>query len=123
MQPVSRIFFLMGLVFAVGCSPVDSMRDTDPAPLYTRMTPADVRTANQVVQNALENTLSGMVLSWKNPLSGHYGSVTPIRTFRSKSGSYCREYHETLTIGNRTENYTDAACRDPAGQWKPVVVN
>ena len=117
-----RTIFLMCILAAVGCGTADPMRDTDTVPLYTKMTPDDVRTANQVVQNALEGTLSGTVLSWKNPISGHSGSVTPIKTFRSKSGSYCREYDETLTIGNRTERYTDTACRGADGRWNPVVV-
>jgi surface antigen len=98
------------------------MGNSDTTPLYTRMTSDDVRTANQVVQNALEGTVSGTVLSWENPVSGHSGSVTPLKTFRSKSGAYCREYNETLTIGHRTETYTDTACRAADGQWHPVVV-
>lgn len=122
MGPYFRIIFFMCILAAVACSPVDPTRDTDTAPLYTEMTPEDVRTANQVVQNALENVLSGTVLSWQNPVSGHSGSVKPVRTFRSKSGLYCRDYDETLSIGDRTETYTDAACRGADGQWNPVVV-
>lgn len=122
MRLLFRIIFLTWVVAAVGCGPFGPMKDGDLEPLYTRMTPDDVRTANQVVQNALENVFSGAVLSWKNAVSGHSGSVMPVRTFRSRSGSYCREYAETLTIGDRTESYTDTACRDADGRWIPVVV-
>jgi surface antigen len=121
-RPVARASLLLGLLALLGCTTVDQIQNKDPAPLYTRMTLEDVRSANQTVQIALENTFSGMRLSWKNAASGHSGTVTPISTFKSKSGFYCRVYEETITIDNRTERYTDTACRDSDGRWKPVAV-
>lgn len=120
MQFVARIILMFSVMTAFGCATVDRVQD--PEPLYTKMTPDDVLTANKTVQNALEKALSGTRLSWKGSVSGHSGSVTPVNTFKSKSGLYCRIYEETLTIGKRSERYTDTACRDSDGRWKPVVV-
>ena len=111
---------MSSLVAMIGCAPFDRFSDT--RPLYMSMTRDDVSIANQTIQNALENALSGTKLTWKSPVSGHSGSVTPINTFKSKSGFYCREYDETLTINERTERYRDTACRDSNGLWRPVEV-
>ncbi len=121
MRLIARVSLLSGLLAPLGCTTVGQIRNADPAPLYTRMTLEDVRSANQSVQIALENTFSGMRSSWKNAASGHSGTVTPLSTFKSKSGFYCRVYEETITIDNRTERYTDTACRDSDGRWKPVA--
>ncbi|MDH3414108.1 MAG: RT0821/Lpp0805 family surface protein [Gammaproteobacteria bacterium] len=121
MQLVAKIILLLSVVAVFGCATVNQVQD--PEPLYTRMTPDDVLAANETVRNALENALSGMRLSWKSTTSGHSGSVTPVNTFKTKSGLYCRVYEEMLTIGKQTERYTDTACRDSKGRWRPVVVN
>ncbi len=120
MQLVTKVILLFSVVAVFGCANVD--RAQDPEPLYTRMTPDDVLTANETVQNALENALSGMRLSWKNSTSGHSGSVTPVNTFKAKAGVYCRDYQELLIIDNQSERYTDTACRDSKGRWRPVIV-
>lgn len=120
MQLVTRTISFLGFVAVTGCASIGQMSNAEP--LYTKMTGNDVLIANQTVQNALENVRSGMQLSWKSSVSGHSGSVTPVSTFRSKSGFYCREYDETLTIDDQTERYRDTACRDSGGLWRPVAV-
>ncbi len=120
MQLVTRIISLAGLVAVTGCASVSQENSAEP--LYTKMTREDISIANSTVQRALENAHSGMRLSWKSSISNHSGSVTPVNTFRSKAGFYCREYDETLTIKNRTESYRDVACRDSDGRWRPVTV-
>ena len=44
------------------------------------------------IEEALERTASGEVVEWRNPDSGVYGQVVPVRTYRSKSNHWCREY-------------------------------
>jgi surface antigen len=79
----------------------------------------DKRMANEAAQRALETTPSGKPVAWKNPDSGHSGTVTPVRTFES-NGSYCREFQQTVTIGGRPENSFGTACRQPDGSWRIV---
>ena len=78
----------------------------------------DKRMANEAAQRALETAPSGKAVAWTNPDSGHSGTVTPVRTF--ESGSYCREYQQTVTIGGRPENSFGTACRQPDGSWRIV---
>ena len=38
----------------------------------------------------------------RNPDTGHYGTVTPLRTFQDAGGQYCREFQQTITVGGQT---------------------
>lgn len=63
----------------------------------------------------------GETISWNNPDSGHYGSVTPVRDGRSQSnGAYCREYRTTVVIDGRSEDAYGMACQQPDGTWRIV---
>lgn len=67
--------------------------------------------------NTLETGRSGRTVAWTNPDSGATSSVTPIRTYRSASGQYCREYQTTGSIGGYDEDLYGTACRQPDGSW------
>jgi surface antigen len=81
---------------------------------------ADAVHAGQAQYQALEYTPSGYSTAWRNPDSGHYGSVTPIETYQSPGGAYCREFQHEAQIGSRTRNVYGTACRTPDGQWQVV---
>lgn len=83
-----------------------------------RMDAADRRDAAQAAQRALESAPSGKAVAWHNPDSGHSGTVTPTRTYQTKSGQYCREYQQTVTIGEEKHQAYGTACRQPDGSWK-----
>ena len=74
------------------------------------------RTANQ----AFEYNRTGQPAEWRNPDSGHYGTVTPTRTYQQSSGQPCREYQTTVYVGGRAENAYGTACRDLDGSWRIV---
>jgi surface antigen len=80
----------------------------------------DRRLAAQNSQNALETVPSGTTTTWRNPDSGHSGTLTPTRTFQSSSGQYCREYQQTITVGGKQEESYGTACREPDGAWRIV---
>jgi surface antigen len=67
--------------------------------------------------NALENNRSGQTAQWNNPDSGNSGTITPVKTYE-KNGNYCREYTQTVTIGNKTHEAYGTACRQADGTWK-----
>jgi len=71
-------------------------------------------------QAALESQRTGQTSTWKNPDTGHYGSVTPVKTYENASGQYCREYQEKVTIDGKTSQAYGTACRQPDGSWKIV---
>lgn len=70
------------------------------------------------VQNALETAVSGSEVSFGGPDSPTDIRVTPIRTYRSTSNHWCREFEERVTIGGRIEFRTAVACRDTDGTWR-----
>jgi len=76
--------------------------------------------AAQAYQNSLENQRTGTTSTWRNPDSGHSGTVTPTRTYESASGQYCREFQQTVTVGGETQQAYGTACRQPDGSWKIV---
>ncbi len=80
----------------------------------------DKRLAAETAQRALETAPTGSAVTWQNPDSGHYGSITPVKTYQTASGAYCREYQQTVTIGGKQENAYGTACRQPDGSWKIV---
>ena len=62
----------------------------------------------------------GQTISWRNPDSGHSGTVTPTREGTASNGEYCREFQQTVTVSGKTEQAYGTACRQPDGSWKIV---
>ena len=85
-----------------------------------RMDAADRREANRATYSALESAPSGTTARWHNPDSGNSGATTPKRTYQAQNGEYCREYEQTVTIGDETQSAYGTACRQPDGKWKVV---
>jgi surface antigen len=85
-----------------------------------RLDAADRARAHQAATQALETIPSGQSVTWHNPDSGTSGAVTPIRTYQTASGQYCREYQQTITIGGERHQSYGTACRQPDGSWKIV---
>lgn len=61
----------------------------------------------------------GETISWRNPDTGNYGTVTPVREgTQTASGRYCREFEQTVVIGGRHEQAYGVACQRPDGTWE-----
>jgi len=82
---------------------------------------ADRLAMQQATQTALEKSPSGKVTEWKNPDTGHYGTVTPQPVFETAEGQTCREYQQTVTVGGETVTGYGTACRQPDGSWRIVA--
>lgn len=70
------------------------------------------------VAQALELAPTNRPVVWRNPDFGADYQVVPTRTYQRSSGTYCREYQTTATIGGRVESMYGTACRQPDGSWK-----
>ena len=81
---------------------------------------ADALHVSQAEYQALEYTPSGQATAWRNPDTGHYGNITPIETYETASGAYCREFQHQAQIGGRTRAVYGTACRTPDGEWQVV---
>lgn len=80
---------------------------------------ADRAALNQASTQAYSAPI-GKTIAWSNPQSGNSGSVVPTREGRDSSGSYCREFQQTITVGGQTQRAYGTACRQPDGQWQVV---
>lgn len=66
---------------------------------------------------ALDTQVSGGSVTWQNPASGSRGSVTPLRTFKTADGRWCREYRQEVEAATVTDRRIGIACRDADG-WR-----
>lgn len=81
---------------------------------------ADKEKAERTYQSALENSRKGTTSTWRNPDSGHYGTITPVKTYKNRTGQYCREFQQTIYVGGRRQDGYGTACRQPDGSWQIV---
>jgi len=73
------------------------------------------------VQYALENLVSGTAATVG--LGGTEVAVTPIRTWKSVSGHWCRRFELVITEpGNAPDRSEATRCRQD-GVWKPLPKN
>ena len=78
----------------------------------------DLARAQRAAITAFESTPAGQTTIWRNPDNGHWGTLTPSRTYRDASGRYCRDYRQTVTIGGQENQRNGSACREPDGVWR-----
>jgi surface antigen len=88
----------------------------DPA-LYRGLAESDVALAAQIMQETLESAPDGATRSWTNRQTGNRGEITPLRTYVSEDGHFCREYREELAVAGDTGRYYHIACRGDAAGW------
>ncbi len=66
---------------------------------------ADAANADGVLQYALEALTCGATASWSDPEHDASGAVTPLRTFRTRGGLYCREVEESISLEGAADSY------------------
>jgi surface antigen len=81
---------------------------------------ADQLAMERNAQYALENSRTNTSTTWRNPDSGNYGEITPVETYQTTSGQYCREYTQTVVVGGEKQQAYGTACRQPDGTWKII---
>ena len=80
----------------------------------------DRQLANQTARRAFETVPAGQAATWRNPDTGHSGSVIPTRTFQAANGGFCREFQQEITVGGQRQQSFGTACRQPDGHWRIV---
>ena len=74
---------------------------------------------DQALNHALEVNMSGDTQTWVNPDSHRTATFTPVRTYKDKTGSFCREYKKDVRLGEQPSETTfGLACREDNGNWK-----
>lgn len=90
-------------------------------PLYGGLDRGQVAAAAISVQDALETKVSGQAFTWRDEEKRVAGSVTPLRTYKTRSGHFCREYLEVLLIAeDHRRERKRTACRVNPGRWVPL---
>lgn len=74
----------------------------------------------QCVGQVMEHLPNGQAVEWQNPDGKRAYRVTPVRTYQTDQGRYCREYTATANVGGRQEQTYGQACREPDGTWRIV---
>lgn len=82
---------------------------------------SDSHAIEQVVTQALEKHLSGQSVRWQSQETGTRVVVTPVRTYRSQSGKWCREFTQQVEGRGDREALRGIACRDADGLWRPQL--
>jgi surface antigen len=96
-----------------------SSHEAAPDTFYDGLSIDEAAAARQAVQEALESRPSDETYRWTYA-NGISGSVTPLRTFRIKTGHFCRDYAETIATGPQPPSTLRTACRDGQGTWRVV---
>jgi surface antigen len=78
---------------------------------------ADQAALDRSTQNALETAPTNQAVQWNNPDNGHYGTVVPVRTYQ-QSGTYCREFQQTIVVAGQSQQAYGTACRQSDGTWQ-----
>jgi len=81
---------------------------------------ADRLAMQNSAHHALEKNRTNQAATWVNPDTGHSGTITPVKTYKTPEGRYCREYRQTVKIGDEEQKAYGTACRQPDGSWKIV---
>lgn len=86
-------------------------------PYLILLSPDDIKRARTAALTALDDTPSGQTTIWRNPANGHWGTLTPTRTFQDANGRYCRDYRQTVTTGGQEHQGNGNACLEPESVW------
>lgn len=117
MQMAAALVLIAG-TFAFTAFFMQSRMDNAVASLAAHMETERMLLA-QTVQEALETKVSGEPVYIGQ--EGNWSEIlTPIKTYKSKSGHWCRQYLRQTTFGGLDLSIRGTACRDENGTWTTV---
>lgn len=102
-------------------SRIDTAFGVEPKARYDLLTDQDIELAVATMQQALETRGDGDNVRWENADSGNSGAVTPVATFVTDKGVFCRNYRETVFISDKQGTSENTSCRDDDGTWAWVL--
>ena len=111
-----RHLLILLSIAAGGCTAMDDA--VPPAEGQIPASAMEIRAGAATVQVVLERYPSGTVGVWIDPETDTTGSITPIRTFQSTNGTYCREFISKMERANRKTSEEAVGCRTGDGVWE-----
>ncbi|MEM7620139.1 MAG: RT0821/Lpp0805 family surface protein [Pseudomonadota bacterium] len=80
---------------------------------------ADRQAAAEAEYSALEYGRTGVATPWRNPDTGHYGTVVAGNPYKNDR-YFCREFTHTIHIDGSPTSAKGTACREEDGTWRIV---
>lgn len=103
------------LTFLTGCLSFRDPEEVDDGLLA--MTGRNHPEIDTYLQTGLETFPSGEGLSWRDKSSGLRGLIVPTRTFKIRTGQYCRDFRLRLERNAESLIKRQTACRSQEGRW------
>jgi len=88
--------------------------------------PSDQAMYNENARQALTGAADGSIAEWSNPATGNGGIFTPVRTYNTSAGRFCRDYRVTVAIASADgengaiERGEGTACQQADGSWRSL---
>lgn len=79
--------------------------------------PSDRSKFENSTQLAMDNVSDGQLLNWTNADTGVAGTITPLKTYYSSEGYYCRDFDATIAAKEGVGAGKGRACRAESGSW------
>ena len=114
------LWLLLGCAAETAAVKTPAKADSASNPLYRALDDTEVTVARATVQSTLEGAPSHSTRRWRGVSAGISGAVTPRRTFKIKTGHYCREFDESVTLDGKVTSERRTACRTGDGRWLVV---
>ncbi len=108
---------LPAVAIGVGVLTLAERRAQDAATYVLAEQARDRQLMSAAFNTALDTQISGGSVTWQNPASGSRGTITPLRTFRTTDGRWCREYRQQVDSAAQSEQRIGIACREADG-WQ-----
>lgn len=81
----------------------------------------DLAYHEQTTHDSLEYQRTGTASTWRNPDTGHSGTVIPTKTYMVNNGETpCREFTQIVRSEEGVEEVKGTACRQDDGSWRIV---
>lgn len=106
----------LALLLALPLGACAALKGGDPE-VYGRLSDQDVAIAARLMQQTLENAPDGATRRWANETTGHGGTITPVKTYVTENGYFCRDYREEIALGDGEQRFFHTACRREDARW------
>ena len=81
--------------------------------------PRDRNAAGAAHLRALQFAEPGAPVPWRNPETGHHGTIVPGPAYQS-NGQTCREFSHTVYVDEHPHTGRGSSCRNADGTWTPL---
>ncbi len=74
----------------------------------------------RTTNHSLEHNRDGQASTWRDPNQPVAATMTPVKTYQTSQGEYCREFQQDIVIAGQKEQGYGTACRRPDGSWEII---